>query len=97
MKQEDQKSIDRRLARIEGQVRGLRRQVESGSYCCDVLNQIGAVSSALNQVAAAVASQHVRHCIAGHADGDGHEVAKQMSQDDLFDELSEVFSKLMKA
>ena len=97
MKTKDQKAIDRRLARIEGQVRGLRRLVEEDAYCCDLLTQISAVSSALNQVAGIVAANHVRHCVVGHAKGEGHAVAKKMSQDELFDELEEVFSRLMRA
>ncbi len=97
MKTEDQKAIDRRLARIEGQVRGLRRLVEEDAYCCDLLTQISAVSSALNQVAGIVAANHVRHCVVGHPKGEGHSVAKKMSQDELFDELEEVFSRLMRA
>ena len=96
MAQEDAKAIDRRLARIEGQVRGIRRLTEEGAYCCDILNQILAVNSALKQVAAVVASNHIKHCIAGHAAGEGHEVARAMTQDQLMAELEEVMSRLMK-
>lgn len=97
MNTEDQKAIDRRLARIEGQVRGIRRMLEQGEYCCDILNQIAAVSSALSQTAASVASQHVKHCIASHGCESAHPQAKAMTQDELLDELDEVFSRLMKA
>lgn len=96
MSPDEGKVIDRRLARIEGQVRGIRRLNEQGAYCCDVLNQILAVNSALKQVAAAIATEHIKHCIAGHGEGEGHEVAKAMSKEDLMDELDEVMSRLMK-
>ena len=93
---EDRKAIDRRLARIEGQVRGLRRLVQEDVYCCDVLQQISATTSALNQVAATIASGHIKHCIAGHGTEAAHATAKQMSQDDLLDELDEVMKRLMR-
>lgn len=96
MHQDERSSIDRRLARIEGQVRGIRRMVSEDAYCCDVLSQVSAVSAALDQVAAAVAGQHIKHCIIGHDSGEGHDVAKAMSREDLMDELEEVLSRLAK-
>ncbi|MBL8086668.1 MAG: metal-sensitive transcriptional regulator [Chthonomonas sp.] len=96
MNDTERRTLDRRLARVEGQVRGLRRLVEEGAYCCDLLNQISAATSALNQVAAAVASNHIQHCIASHQDKDAHPTAKSMTQDELMDELEEVLSRLMR-
>jgi DNA-binding FrmR family transcriptional regulator len=54
-----------RLARIEGQVRGVARMVEEDRYCIDVLTQISAVRAALDRVALGVLDQHVRHCVIG--------------------------------
>jgi DNA-binding FrmR family transcriptional regulator len=96
MQETDRKSIDRRLARIEGQVRGIRRLVEQDSYCCDVLQQISAVSSALNQVSAAVATQHIKHCIVGHGSKTAHITTEEMTRDEVLDELGEVMSRLMR-
>lgn len=90
----EKRTIDNRLARIEGQVRGVRRMVEEGDYCVDVLNQLSAVRAALNQVAAELATQHIQHCVAGHPDGHGHARAQSMSQDQLLDEMREVLGKL---
>jgi DNA-binding FrmR family transcriptional regulator len=59
-----------RLARIEGQVRGLQRQVESDTYCIDVLTQISATSAALRSVAIGLLDEHIRHCVADAASGD---------------------------
>lgn len=88
------RTIDNRLARIEGQVRGVRRMVEEGDYCVDVLNQLSAVRAALNQVAAELATQHIQHCVAGHGAGHGHARAQAMTQDQLLDEMREVLGKL---
>jgi DNA-binding FrmR family transcriptional regulator len=54
-----------RLARIEGQVRGIERMVEEERYCIDVLTQISAVQAALDKVALGLMDDHARHCIVG--------------------------------
>lgn len=59
-----------RLARIEGQVRGLQRLVAEDTYCIDVLTQISATSSALRSVAIGLLDEHIRHCVADAAAGD---------------------------
>ena len=55
----------KRLARIEGQVRGISRMIEDDRYCIDVLTQLGAVDTALEAVAVKVLEDHVQHCVAG--------------------------------
>lgn len=55
----------KRLARIEGQVRGVRRMIEEDRYCIDVLTQIQAGEAALHRVALGLLDDHVRHCVAG--------------------------------
>jgi DNA-binding FrmR family transcriptional regulator len=59
----------KRLARIEGQVRGLRRQVEEDTYCIDVLTQIAATSAALRSLAVGLLDEHIRHCVTAAATG----------------------------
>ncbi|MEQ1822284.1 MAG: metal-sensitive transcriptional regulator [Fimbriimonadaceae bacterium] len=86
-------AIQRRLSRAEGQIRGVRRLVDEGAYCCDILNQLNAARSALDQIAAMVASNHIRHCI---VEGEGHEQAKGMSQTELLEEMEEVLSRLVR-
>ena len=55
----------KRLARIEGQVRGIAKMIEDGRYCIDILTQLGAVDTALEAVALKVLEEHVQHCVAG--------------------------------
>ena len=55
----------KRLARIEGQVRGISKMVEDDRYCIDILTQLGAVDTALEAVAIKVLEEHVQHCVAG--------------------------------
>ena len=52
-----------RLARIEGQVRGIARMVDEDRYCIDVLTQLSAASWALNQVALGLLDEHLRDCV----------------------------------
>jgi CsoR family transcriptional regulator, copper-sensing transcriptional repressor len=54
-----------RLARVEGQVRGVARMVEEDRYCIDVLTQIEAAEAALNKIALGLLDEHVRHCMRG--------------------------------
>jgi len=55
----------KRLARIEGQVRGIAKMIEDDRYCIDILTQLGAVDTALEAVALKVLEDHVQHCVAG--------------------------------
>ncbi len=57
----------KRLARIEGQVRGVTRMVEEDRYCIDVLTQISAAQAALDKVALGLLDDHARHCVIGGA------------------------------
>jgi DNA-binding FrmR family transcriptional regulator len=60
----DQRAIHNRLSRIEGQVRGIQRMVDEDAYCIDILTQVAAVQTALENVAVQVLDGHVRHCVA---------------------------------
>jgi CsoR family transcriptional regulator, copper-sensing transcriptional repressor len=69
--QADAQAIHNRLRRIEGQVRGLQRMVDEDAYCVDILTQVAAVQTALEQVAVNVLDAHVRGCVADAVAGDG--------------------------
>ena len=56
-------AVERRLSRIEGQVRGLRRMVDEDAYCIDVLTQISAATKALQAVALQLLDGHLAHCV----------------------------------
>lgn len=55
--------LSKRLNRIEGQVRGIKRMIEEGVYCDDVLNQIASAQSALSGVAKLLLEKHIKFCI----------------------------------
>lgn len=64
-----------RLARIEGQVRGLASMIEDDKYCIDVLTQVSATTRALQVVALRLLDDHLAHCVA-EAAGQGGELAQ---------------------
>lgn len=57
--------LQARLARIEGQVRGVAKMVDDDRYCIDVLTQINAIRAALDKVALGLLDGHARHCLIG--------------------------------
>ena len=79
--------LRKRLARIEGQVRGIERMVDEDRYCIDVLTQISAVQAALDKVALGLLDEHARTCVIG-AEGE--------EQADRTDELMAAVGRLMR-
>jgi len=70
--------LQKRLHRIEGQVRGIERMVEEDRYCIDVLTQISAVQAALDKVALGLMDQHAHHCIIDKDSGQAHERTEEL-------------------
>jgi len=81
----------KRLRRIEGQIRGLQRMVESDEYCIDVLTQISAATKALQAVSLGLMDEHLRHCVAA-ALADGGKDA-----DEKVREASEAIARLVRS
>lgn len=82
----------KRLARVEGQVRGLQRMIEEDRYCIDVLTQVAAVNRALQSVAIGLLDQHLRHCVSNAAAGDDPQHA-----DAMVTEATQAVERLIKA
>jgi DNA-binding FrmR family transcriptional regulator len=59
----DKASYQRRLRRIEGQVRGISRMVDEDTYCIDVLTQVSAATKALQAVALGLLTDHLGRCV----------------------------------
>ncbi|KGN40977.1 metal-sensitive transcriptional regulator [Knoellia aerolata] len=81
----------RRLRRIEGQVRGLQKMVESDTYCIDILTQVSAATKALEAVALGLLDDHLRHCISHAADGATPDLDRQI------DEASAAIARLVRS
>lgn len=76
-----------RLNRIEGQVRGLKRMLETDAYCTDILVQVSAVNAALNSFNKVLLANHIRTCVARDI-RDG--------RNETIDELVNTLQKLMR-
>ncbi len=70
----------KRLRRVEGQVRGLQRMVESDTYCIDVLTQVSAATKALQSVALGLLDDHLHHCVVDAARQGGPESAAKVKE-----------------
>lgn len=77
---DEKDQVLKRLARIEGQVRGLARMVESDTYCIDVLTQVSATTKALQAVALKLLDEHLAHCVADAAAQGGPEAAAKLTE-----------------
>ncbi|HUZ42614.1 MAG TPA: metal-sensitive transcriptional regulator [Acidimicrobiales bacterium] len=60
---DEKAAIQKRLRRIEGQIRGLQRLVEEDQYCINILDQISATTRALQAVAMKLLGDHLSHCL----------------------------------
>ncbi len=68
----DVEAVNKRLKKIEGQVRGIQKMVSEDKPCEDILIQIGAVKSALHKTGQVILEGHMHHCVAD-AIGKGEE------------------------
>jgi CsoR family transcriptional regulator, copper-sensing transcriptional repressor len=73
---DDKDAYLKRMRRIEGQVRGIAKMIESDQYCIDVLTQVSAATKALEAVALGLLDEHLRHCVT-QAAAEGGPIADQ--------------------
>ena len=76
-----------RLNKIEGQVRGIKKMVEDDRYCIDIINQVAAVSAAINSFNKLLLSEHIKSCVV-------EDIKSGSSQ--MVDELCDTLHKLMR-
>ncbi len=85
--EEEYKALLNRLSRIEGQVRGIRKMVQTDTYCTDILTQVSAVRAALNAFNRELLANHIRTCVADDI---------RNGNDETIEELVSTLQKLMK-
>ncbi|MCF8566054.1 metal-sensitive transcriptional regulator [Alicyclobacillus tolerans] len=79
-----------RLKRIEGQVRGVAKMLESDRYCVDVLIQLAAVKSAIHQVSLSLLESHTRGCVVDA-------ISNHHGEKEKIDELMDVIRKFTRS
>ncbi len=83
--EDEKKRLNKRLATIEGQVRGVRQMIEDDRYCNDVLIQINAINSSLKSLGKSLLKGHMKTCMV-------EEIKKENL--DVIDNVIELFNKL---
>ena len=73
-------AVQRRLRRIEGQVRGLQRMVDDDRYCIDILEQVSAATKALQAVALELLDDHLAHCVSDAVRQGGDEATEKLNE-----------------
>jgi DNA-binding FrmR family transcriptional regulator len=76
----DKHALLNRLRRIEGQVRGLQRMVDSDTYCIDILTQLSAATKALETVGLTLLDEHLRHCVSNAVRAGGDEADTKIAE-----------------
>ena len=84
---EELRSLQNRLSRIEGQIRGVRGMLEKDAYCTDILMQVAAVNAALNAFSKELLATHIKTCVTEDI---------KAGKDETVDELVAILQKLMK-
>lgn len=80
---DDKAVVQKRLRRVEGQIRGLQRMVEEERYCIDVLEQVSAATRALQSVALLLLNDHLGHCVADAVKAGGDEAHDKLREASL--------------
>jgi DNA-binding FrmR family transcriptional regulator len=82
MRDDIKSSCEKRLTRIEGQVRGLSRMVADDRYCIDIVTQIAAVRAALRRLEEEILRDHISHCVE-HAIASGNKADQRRKIEEL--------------
>jgi len=91
MTNRNQKQLLSRLRRIEGQIRGIQRMIESDRYCIDILTQTASIISALKGVEDQLMEQHLNTCVTEAITSND-----TIQQREKMDEVMTVISKFRK-
>jgi DNA-binding FrmR family transcriptional regulator len=87
MRDEIKSACQKRLKRIEGQVRGIGEMITADRYCIDVVTQIAAARAALRRVEEEILRDHVAHCVE-HAISSGNKADQRRKIAELMDVVS---------
>ncbi|MBA2758234.1 MAG: metal-sensitive transcriptional regulator [Chloroflexia bacterium] len=76
---EDKEVLQRRLRKMEGQVRGIQQMIADDRYCLDVVQQVNALTAAAREVSLLVLEDHLRATVSDAVkENDGEAAIKEM-------------------
>ncbi len=84
----DVDAVQKRLRKIEGQVRGVQKMVDEDKPCEQILIQIGAIKSALHKTGQVILEGHMHHCV---LDG-----IRRGEEDEVIDKLISALNQFSK-
>ena len=76
----DTKAVLNRLSRAIGHLQSVRKMVEDGRDCSEVLIQIAAVRSAINNIGKVILQDHIQHCIVDAVEQDDAQALDDLCQ-----------------
>ncbi len=72
---QDKPSLLTRMKKIEGQAKGIQRMLKEDRYCIDIVQQLTALSAAIDEVSLRILQSHIEGCVADairEEHGEGH-------------------------
>lgn len=86
--EQDKEKLIARLKRVEGQVKGIMRMVDDGRYCPDILQQVSAVTAAMDEVSLILLRSHIHGCV--------KDAIEQHQGDESIEDLIQVVRKVIR-
>ena len=77
---DNKEAVQKRLRRVEGQIRGIQRMVEEDRYCINILEQVSAATKALQAVALELLDDHMAHCVADAVRQGGDDATAKLNE-----------------
>ncbi len=84
----DKSSLSTRMKKIEGQAKGVQRMIEEDRYCIDIVQQLTALSAAVDEVSLLILQNHIEGCVV--------DAIHEQHGEDHMKELMETIRKAMK-
>lgn len=76
--EQEKKTINNRLNRIEGQVRGVKKMIEEDRYCDDVLIQLSAINKSIKSLANHILENHMYNCVYNDLEKGNYEIIDEV-------------------
>ena len=73
------KAVLNRLSRAIGHMESIKRMVEDGRDCSEVLVQLSAVKAAINNTAKVILKDHIEHCLVDAVESGDHEAIEELT------------------
>lgn len=96
MKTELKSDSKKRLAKIAGQINGLQKMIEGGRECGEILQQVVAVRSALDQLGIGLLTEHLQTCVLHHGVEDIDDCCKNLPEEKWSDEIRSSLKRFLK-